>query len=62
MKSRLSTALAPVMSGLFVAAFFLFAALWVNGNFAIIVAVSIATALGVATYLAVSNSARLRGR
>lgn len=58
MKSKRAAALMPGLSGLFVAAFFLFAALWVNGDFPVTTAVGIAVALGAGTYLAVSKSAR----
>lgn len=54
--------LMPGISALFVAAFFLFAALWVNGNFPLPTAIGIALALGAGTYLAMSKGSARRAK
>ena len=51
MNNEITMRLIPVVSALSVAAFFLFAALWVNGNFPF----PIAIVLGTGTYLAMAK-------
>ena len=55
MNNKITLRLIPVVSALSVAAFFLFAALWVNGNFPFPIALSIAIVLGTGTYLAMAK-------
>ena len=58
MNTRFKAILIPGLSATFVAALFLGAALWVNGNFPLPIALSIAVALGAGTYLAMAEGAR----
>ncbi|MDJ0379191.1 hypothetical protein [Cryobacterium sp. PH31-L1] len=55
MSNKITRRLIPVISALSVAAFFLFAALWVNGNFPFPIALSIGIVLGTGTYLAMAK-------
>ncbi|MCI4659029.1 hypothetical protein [Cryobacterium zhongshanensis] len=55
MSNKSTRRLLPVVSASFVAVFFLFAALWVNGNFPFPIALSIAIVLGTGTYLAMAK-------
>lgn len=55
MNNKITRRLIPVVTALFVSAFFLFAALWVNGNFSVHIALSIAIVLGTGTYLAMAK-------
>ncbi|TFD09700.1 hypothetical protein E3T35_14595 [Cryobacterium sp. TMT1-2-2] len=55
MSNKIARRLIPVASALFVVAFFLFAALWVNGNFPVPIALSIAIVFGTGTYLAMAK-------
>lgn len=55
MNNKITTVIISLVSALLVAAFFLFAALWVNGNFPFPIALSIAIVLGAGTYLAMAK-------
>ena len=56
MNTKFKVILIPGLSATFVAALFVGAALWVNGNFPLPIALSIAVALGAGTYLVMAKS------
>ena len=58
MNTKFKAILIPGLPATFVAALFLGAALCVNGNFPLPIALSIAVALGAGTYLAMAEGAR----
>ena len=60
MNNKIAKRLIPVLSALSVAALFLFAAVWVNGNFPFPIALSIAIVLGTGTYLAMTKGTLAR--
>ena len=62
MNNKIRTILIPGISALLVAIFFLFAAIWVNGNFPFPIALSIAIALGAGTYLAMAKGSARRAQ
>jgi hypothetical protein len=62
MSNKVTRKLFPGLSALFVASLFLFSALWVNGNFSLPLALSIAIVLAAGTYLAMAKGAVRRAR
>jgi hypothetical protein len=62
MTNKVTRKLIAGLFALFVASLFLFSALWVNGNFPLPVALSIAIVLAAGTYLAMAKGAARRAR